>query len=995
MDAGLPTVDAESQSTRKATRLLRGAAAAFTIGTVLHVIVLAFPGWLGATSWLPKVSRDVEAYHLWMGSFALLGAQLLVTVMAALAAKHARPTIIRRSWRFFFLASLPALCATLVRAGQSWAAGGILPPPSVANVPRLLSYPLYLLGLLCYPVAPQTWLARLKLALDVAFATIAISLVVIHVFFVPGVVSPAALVAWLYPLADIVLAVNLFALLSRARQPIALLSTASLSLSFGAAIVADVAYAHLTQRGVQVIPIWVEAAWLLARWYIAWAGLCIVYGAEAHLVSAKTQHRMKRAISGLGVILQAGLHMALIVIALRYFNLLLDDAKGMLLLASLAVLAVLEGARYALARTSNEQLYKALRAAGTKLKRRVEERTQQLAERVAEVQQLRAEAERRAAALKALQQATRDALRPLSLHERLQGMVHVLLDSLGYDGCWLGLLDQRTHQLVRLASAGPMLGSDTGNIKEFFPLDLEPPGSTVTAWKGGQPVLISDPAQDLRISAVGRKLAQEHGVSCMACVPIMLEKELLGAITVSRYATDACLDNLDVELLTAFAQQSALAIMHSRLYDEARQSVDEQAALLYTATLVTSSLGLDAVLSTVARQAGDLLRADSVTLYLYHAASDELELRAQFASRLSEEQMQAQKRMPLAANAAAAEVVRTKCPLFIADTSKDLRLPSALVKLGVTSSLLLPLLVKEKVLGLLILNRYRQPHPFTEHDADLALALAQHTSIAMEKARLYEELEARMEELARTQTDLLRSQRLQGLAQMVAGAAHELNNPLAVMQGYAELLLQQDLPEQAQADVQRLLEATQRCQRVVSDLVAFGQRKHGQRGPTDINKVLESTLSLCEFDLQASNVTVKRQLATDLPLMDGDASLLQQVFFNIILNAQQAMSEAHQGGTLTLRSVNQAWGTGNVVRVEISDDGPGVAPEIIDRIFDPFFTTRRPGQSTGLGLSVCFGIVQEHYGRIWAECPALQQYPDSPGQGLTIIVELPAMDTPP
>jgi signal transduction histidine kinase len=112
---------------------------------------------------------------------------------------------------------------------------------------------------------------------------------------------------------------------------------------------------------------------------------------------------------------------------------------------------------------------------------------------------------------------------------------------------------------------------------------------------------------------------------------------------------------------------------------------------------------------------------------------------------------------------------------------------------------------------------------------------------------------------------------------------------------------------------------------------------------------------------------------------------LRQVFFNIVLNARQAMSEAHHGGRLTVRTLQE----GTVVRIEISDDGPGIAPEIVDKIFDPFFTTRPQGQGIGLGLSLCFGIVSEHGGRIWAVSPALQQYADAPGPGATLVVELP------
>ena len=248
-----------------------------------------------------------------------------------------------------------------------------------------------------------------------------------------------------------------------------------------------------------------------------------------------------------------------------------------------------------------------------------------------------------------------------------------------------------------------------------------------------------------------------------------------------------------------------------------------------------------------------------------------------------------------------------------------------------------------------------------------------------------------MDESERTQANLLRERWLQALGQMIAGVTHELNNPLAVVRGYAELLLRQDLPQQARTDLQHILKAVEHCQRVIDKLQVFTQCAYEQRGPIDINKVLEGALSLCAFELQTAHIRVERQLATELPLVHGNASLLQQVFFNIINNAQQAMSEAHQSGILTVRSCQRTEEETNMVRVEIHDDGPGIALDALDRIFDPFFTTKRPNKGMGLGLSICFGIVQEHNGHIWAECPALQQYPNNQGPGLTVIVELPAL----
>jgi len=421
-----------------------------------------------------------------------------------------------------------------------------------------------------------------------------------------------------------------------------------------------------------------------------------------------------------------------------------------------------------------------------------------------------------------------------------------------------------------------------------------------------------------------------------------------------------------------------------QLRAEAERRASEQAALNSISALVNSSLHMDGVLDVVVRQAAELFHADGATLYFYDEVREALELRAHHTPLLDAEQLSHWQHIPLAQSPSSAEVLRTKRPLLIPDASHSRCVPPALADLGVASVLFLPLLVQERLLGLVIMNS-RRADGFSEHDAELAMAMGQHVSIAMENARLYEELSSSMDELLRAQLDLLRSQRLEALAQTVAGAAHELNNPLTVVQGYSELLLRQNISSQMRGDVERILQAIERSRQVVSALLAFGQREALLRRPIDINQVLDRTLALCQFDLEAAQIRVERRLEPGLPLMSGDAALLRQVFFNIIINARQAMSEGQHGGRLTVRSLLEQ----DKLRVEVSDDGPGIAPEVMDKIFDPFFTTRPPGQGMGLGLSLCFGIIAEHGGRIWAFSPALQQYADGAGPGATLVVELP------
>ena len=219
--------------------------------------------------------------------------------------------------------------------------------------------------------------------------------------------------------------------------------------------------------------------------------------------------------------------------------------------------------------------------------------------------------------------------------------------------------------------------------------------------------------------------------------------------------------------------------------------------------------------------------------------------------------------------------------------------------------------------------------------------------------------------------------RLASVGEMASGIAHEINNPLTGVIGYAQLLLQEDLPENIRKDLETINDGAQRVANVIQRLLAFARQSKPQRTYVHINEVVATTLDLRGYHLETSNIKVAAQLAPDLPVTIADAGQLQQVFLNLIVNAETEMKLARGSGRLTVKTEQ----IDTIIRISFEDDGPGIAKENLERIFDPFFTTRQVGQGTGLGLSVCYGIVSEHGGRIYAE--------SKPGRGATFIVELP------
>ncbi|MGQ9667471.1 MAG: hybrid sensor histidine kinase/response regulator, partial [Anaerolineae bacterium] len=228
------------------------------------------------------------------------------------------------------------------------------------------------------------------------------------------------------------------------------------------------------------------------------------------------------------------------------------------------------------------------------------------------------------------------------------------------------------------------------------------------------------------------------------------------------------------------------------------------------------------------------------------------------------------------------------------------------------------------------------------------------------------------------------TERLSALGQIVAGVAHELNNPLTSVIGFGQLLLSEPLRDEARRDVERIVAQARRMTRIVQNLLVFAREREPEWTAVDLNAVIRQVIEMREHELTVGNIQVELELAEDLPIIRADPYQLGQVFFNLVLNAEQAMAEAHRGGRLTVRAQltpDKAW-----VRAEVIDDGPGIPPQNLKRIFEPFFTTKDVGKGTGLGLSVCHGIVEEHGGRIWAE----SEY----GKGAAFIVELPARPAP-
>jgi len=227
---------------------------------------------------------------------------------------------------------------------------------------------------------------------------------------------------------------------------------------------------------------------------------------------------------------------------------------------------------------------------------------------------------------------------------------------------------------------------------------------------------------------------------------------------------------------------------------------------------------------------------------------------------------------------------------------------------------------------------------------------------------------------------LRQAEKLSALGQLVAGVAHELNNPLAVVMGYAQILSKHNgLDEKVRKDLLKILRESERAAKIVRNLLTFARPREPHMAVVDVNRLVAEALETREIQVHSANVQVLRRLAPDLPATNADADQIEQVLANLMANAIQALDN-HLGKRVIEVTTEKR---GDKIRIAVADSGPGIPLQILDRIFDPFFTTKGPGKGTGLGLSICYSIMEEHKGKIWVESEV--------GKGARFIAELPVV----
>lgn len=296
---------------------------------------------------------------------------------------------------------------------------------------------------------------------------------------------------------------------------------------------------------------------------------------------------------------------------------------------------------------------------------------------------------------------------------------------------------------------------------------------------------------------------------------------------------------------------------------------------------------------------------------------------------------------------------------------------------GLHASQIAVLWSKDRIMGLLLMG-CRETREFSAAELNLFSAVANQIATTIDKSLLLEQSRDAYESLRRTQQQLLQSEKMAAVGQLISGVAHELNNPLTAILGYSEMLRSDGLSrDQASEYAEKLHRQAQRTHHIVQSLLSFARQRKPHRSAVNLHQILEDTLVLREYDLRIKKIRVHRQFDPHLPDTSADFHQLQQVFLNVLNNAVDAIEESGGPGEIWIRTE----ASHGRLRVEFTDSGPGIKNP--NRIFDPFYTTKPVGKGTGLGLSICYGIVKEHGGEIEAR--------NSPPRGATFVITLPVM----
>ena len=507
-------------------------------------------------------------------------------------------------------------------------------------------------------------------------------------------------------------------------------------------------------------------------------------------------------------------------------------------------------------------------------------------------------------------------------------------------------------------------GSTLDMTEDFTPL-------LVTYEQGGigwvarhrAPLVVDDMLSDERL--LNRAWSERWGLRSFSGYPVLAGEELLAVMALGhteplRFGKDA------QDLIDLFLAQAAIAIQNARLYREAQRRRDVAEVLARLARELTATLEVEPIAKLLARGAAELVNARAAGVFLIEPEDGSLRPRATHGTDADVMHELIFKTGEGAVGRAVADRRIVTSADILADPAIQL---AAWVRERIRASgyrvvVGVPLLTHDRVIGALGLGA-EPGSTFSREELQTLEALADQAALAFENARLYASARDSLAQLRDTQFQLVQAAKMSALGQLVSGVAHELNNPLSVIVGYGQLLLAREVPTSVLRPIELMVSQADRMAKIVRNLLLFARQRPSERTTVNLNDVMEQTLALRINQLTVSGIAVEKKFIRGLPPVLADPHQLEQVFLNLLLNAEQAMLEGKTGGRIILNT--NVSRDARTVSAEVIDDGPGIPQDALPHVFEPFFTTKTVGSGTGLGLSVSYGIVEEHGGHLTVE----------------------------
>ena len=489
-----------------------------------------------------------------------------------------------------------------------------------------------------------------------------------------------------------------------------------------------------------------------------------------------------------------------------------------------------------------------------------------------------------------------------------------------------------------------------------------------------EPMCAGEAVQVVRIGPSAPPAFREKGIAATISIPLTHQGQQLGTMCLA-LPKDRPIPASRLDALVGVGKQLAQGIIRLRLAQESEQNLARLAALRDVDMAVSVTLELRPTLRILLEHIRRLEGVVGAAVTLVDASTRVQTLAEQSGLDALLENAGGWAALDYLGE----QVLHAQSAVSLSGLGDRRDIPALrpLGEAGIQTYWGFPLIAGNQIIGVLSV------FASTTQGFDRALhtfltALSGQAAAAIQNAQLYNKVTEQLHQLQAARELLAQNEKLSLIGELVSGVAHELNNPLTTVLGYAQMLEEEAESAPLKDDLHQITEAALRARTIVQGLLSVVRKHEPRREWVDINQPVREVLQLKAYQLHMDNIAVETDLNPDLPKTLADAHQLHQVFLNLVNNAHQAMARAHGRGNLTVRSHLL---DDRTIRVEIADDGPGIPPGLQHRIFEPFFTTKRDG--TGLGLSIAEGIVRQHGGSI--------SFESQQGQGCRFFVDLPVV----